>query len=191
MMGQAVEQGAGQPLGSKHAGPFVERQIAGHEGRAPFVTLAEDLEQQFGAGLQAFLAGCKTQSQSNVGFAGARIADRDNVLASLDIFRARQLHHESFIQGRKGCEVEAVEALHGRELGRLDTALDHAALAIDQLRLGKPQQITRIVDAFGGALARHLVILAQERRQLERLEVVRQEHLRRIGDDAAPVSRPI
>src|SRR3974377_462058 len=52
MMGQAIEQGAGEPLGSEYAGPFVERQIAGHEGRAPFVTLAEDLEQQLGAGLR-------------------------------------------------------------------------------------------------------------------------------------------
>jgi len=52
MMGQAVEQGAGQPLGSEYAGPFVERQIAGHDGGAPFVTLAEDLEQQLGAGLR-------------------------------------------------------------------------------------------------------------------------------------------
>ena len=32
MVGQAVEQGAGQPLGAEHAGPFVERQIAGHDG---------------------------------------------------------------------------------------------------------------------------------------------------------------
>jgi hypothetical protein len=52
MMGQAVEQGAGEPLGSEHAGPFIERQIAGDEGRTPFVTLAEDLEHQLGAGLR-------------------------------------------------------------------------------------------------------------------------------------------
>src|SRR5215207_6931952 len=52
MMGKTIEQSAGQPLGAKHAGPFVERQIAGHDGRAPLVTLAEDLEQQLGAGLR-------------------------------------------------------------------------------------------------------------------------------------------
>ena len=52
MMGQAVEQGAGEPLGSEYAGPFIKRQIAGDEGRSPFVTLAEDLEQQLGAGLR-------------------------------------------------------------------------------------------------------------------------------------------
>ena len=52
MISQTVEQGAGQPLGPEYAGPFVERQIARHDGGAPFVTLAEDLEQQLGAGLR-------------------------------------------------------------------------------------------------------------------------------------------
>jgi hypothetical protein len=31
MMGQAVEQGAGESFGAKDAGPFVERQVAGHD----------------------------------------------------------------------------------------------------------------------------------------------------------------
>ena len=34
----------------KHAGPFVEWQIAGDDGGAALVALAEDLEQQLGAG---------------------------------------------------------------------------------------------------------------------------------------------
>ena len=34
VMGQAIEQGTGQPLGAEHAGPFVERQVAGHDGCA-------------------------------------------------------------------------------------------------------------------------------------------------------------
>lgn len=37
MMGQPVEQRAGEPLGGKHAGPLVERQIAGDEGGAALV----------------------------------------------------------------------------------------------------------------------------------------------------------
>jgi hypothetical protein len=52
MVGQAIEQGASEPLGAKHAGPFIERQVAGHDGGASLVALAEDLEQQFGAGLR-------------------------------------------------------------------------------------------------------------------------------------------
>src|SRR6266571_4390970 len=47
---QPIEQRAGQPLGSKHAGPLVERQIAGDEGRGALVALAEDLEQELRAG---------------------------------------------------------------------------------------------------------------------------------------------
>src|SRR3954454_9381878 len=104
--------------------------------------------------------------------AGAAVADRDDVLAPFDVLRSRQLHHQRLVQGRQRREVEAVEALHGRELCRLDAALDHAPLAIDQLLLGKPQQIAWIVGALSGALPCNLVVLAQERRELESLEVV-------------------
>ena len=45
-----------------------------------------------------------------------------------------------------------------------------------------------MVDAFGGALPGDLVVLAQEGRQLQRLEVVRQQDLRRVAHDAAPAS---
>ena len=40
------------------------------------------------------------------------------------------------------------------------------------------------------ALPSQLVVLAQERRQLERLPVMREQKLGRIGHDAAPVSSP-
>src|SRR4029077_18755345 len=47
---QPIEQRAGQPLGPEHAGPFVERQIAGDDGGAALVSLAEDLEVELRAG---------------------------------------------------------------------------------------------------------------------------------------------
>src|SRR5882757_4552041 len=50
VVGQSVEQRTGQPLGPEHAGPLVERQIAGDDGGAALVALAEDLEQQLAAG---------------------------------------------------------------------------------------------------------------------------------------------
>src|SRR5215472_5445476 len=50
VVGEPIEQRAGQPLGPEHAGPFVERQIGGDNDRAALVTLAEDLEQQLRAG---------------------------------------------------------------------------------------------------------------------------------------------
>ena len=86
-------------------------------------------------------------------------------------------------------EVEAVEALHGREPGLLDAALDHAPLALDQLQLGQAQQEAGMVDALGGALPGELVVLAQEGRQLERLEVMGEQKLGRVAHDAAPASR--
>ena len=48
-----------------------------------------------------------------------------------------------------------------------------------------------MVDALGGTLPRKLVILPQEGRQLERLEMVGKQQLGGIGHDATPVSRPM
>src|ERR1700751_6272250 len=43
VVGQSVEQRTGQPLGPEHAGPLVEWQIAGDNGGAALVALAEEL----------------------------------------------------------------------------------------------------------------------------------------------------
>src|SRR5207302_1566112 len=50
VVGQPIEQRAGQPLGPEHAGPLVERQIGSDDGGAALVALAEDFEQELGAG---------------------------------------------------------------------------------------------------------------------------------------------
>jgi hypothetical protein len=47
---ETIEEGTGETLGAEHAGPLVERQIAGDDDRAPLVALAEHLEQQLGTG---------------------------------------------------------------------------------------------------------------------------------------------
>ena len=86
-------------------------------------------------------------------------------------------------------EVEAVEALDHGEARRLDAPLDHAALAVDQLELGESQQVADVIDAFRGALPGDLVVLAQEGRQLQRLEVVGEQHLRCVGHAPSPDSR--
>ena len=52
VMGEAIEQRASEPLGAEHSGPLVEGQVAGDDDRAALVALAEDLEQQLGAGLR-------------------------------------------------------------------------------------------------------------------------------------------
>ena len=45
MISEAVEQRPGQPLGGEDAGPFIEGKVAGDDGRAALVVLAEHLEQ--------------------------------------------------------------------------------------------------------------------------------------------------
>ena len=139
MVGEPVQQSPGQTFRAEYLGPFVERQVGGHQSGAALVTLAEHLEQQFGAGFternkaefvddqkvilcqlllqaqQAFfipglhqfmnqgsgreeadgeplLAGRQTETEGDMGLAGAAVAERDDVLATLDIFTARQLH---------------------------------------------------------------------------------------------------
>ena len=44
VVGQSIEQRAGQPFGPEDLGPFVEGQIRGHERRRLLVALGEDLE---------------------------------------------------------------------------------------------------------------------------------------------------
>ena len=51
VVGEAVEERAGEALGAEHLGPLVEWEIAGEQDRAPLVALAVDLEQELGAGL--------------------------------------------------------------------------------------------------------------------------------------------
>ena len=50
MVGEAVQQGAGQPLRAEDLGPLVEGKVGGHQDGAPLVALAEDLEEQLRPG---------------------------------------------------------------------------------------------------------------------------------------------
>jgi hypothetical protein len=50
-MGEPVEQGAGEAFRAEDFGPFLEGQVAGHQGGSAFIALAEHLEEQLGAGL--------------------------------------------------------------------------------------------------------------------------------------------
>ena len=86
-------------------------------------------------------------------------------------------------------EVEAVEALDRWEPRFLDPTLHHASLSIDQLQFGEAQQKADMVETLGGALPSKLLILAQERRQLERLQVMSEQKLGRIDHDDAPASK--
>ena len=46
VVGEPVKQSAGEPLGAEHVGPLVEGQVGGDQDGAPFVALAEDLEEE-------------------------------------------------------------------------------------------------------------------------------------------------
>ena len=51
VVGEPVEERAGEALRAEHLGPLVERQVGGDQDRAALVALGENLEQQLGAGL--------------------------------------------------------------------------------------------------------------------------------------------
>ena len=52
MMGDAVEQRAGEALAGEHRRPFLEGQVRGDDGGAVLVAPAEDVEQQLASGLR-------------------------------------------------------------------------------------------------------------------------------------------
>ena len=52
VVGEAVQQSPGQAFRAEYLRPLIERQVGGHQDRAPLVALAEDFEQQLGAGLR-------------------------------------------------------------------------------------------------------------------------------------------
>jgi hypothetical protein len=97
--------------------------------------------------------------------------------------------HQHLVQRWQRQEVEAIEAFNGREPRRLDPAFHHASLAINHLHLGQPHQVTRMVDAFSRTQPGDLVVLPQERRQLQRLQMVGEQDLRCVGHAVTPANR--
>jgi hypothetical protein len=71
----------------------------------------------------------------------------------------------------------------------LDPPFDHSTFPLDQLQFGQPQQIADMIDRIGRALPGQLVVLTQEARQLQRLQVMGEQDLRRVAHDATPLSR--
>jgi len=75
------------------------------------------------------------------------------------------------------------EAHGGR---RLDPALDHPALAVDQFELHQPGEELHMILPLGGALAGELGVFPEERRQLQRLEMVVEQQLRGVAHAGPP-----
>ena len=77
MVGEAVEKRAGEPFGAEDGRPFLERQVGCDDDRAALVTLAEDLEEQLGAGRrERHMAEFIDDQQRQAGPAAAGAASR-------------------------------------------------------------------------------------------------------------------
>jgi len=124
MVGEAVEQSAGEPLRAEDLGPFGEGQIAGDHGGATFIALTEHLEEQFGAGL-----GERHE---------AEFIDDEQLVAGDLLLEAEQLllivcFDQLADQSRGSSEADAVSALTGSQAeGECDMGLAGAGVAKQQ-----------------------------------------------------------
>ena len=118
------------------------------------------------------LAGGQSQTQGDVGLAGAAVADGDDVFTALDAFTPGQFHPQCLVHRGDGRKVEAVQAFHGGEAGGPDPPLHHALVPVNELKLGQPEQVLGMIHTLGGALGSHLSVLSEEAGQLQFLQVV-------------------
>ncbi len=118
------------------------------------------------------LAGGQSQLKGDVGLAGAAVADGDDVLPALDVLTPSQFHHQGLVQRRDCREVEGVQALRGGESGGPNPPLHHALVAVDEFKLGEPEQVLGMVHTLGGALGSHLTVFPEKAGQLQLLQVV-------------------
>ena len=107
---------------------------------------------------EPLLAGRQTETEGDMGLAGAAIAKCDDVFTTLDVFTTRQFQNHHLVERWHGFEVEAVQAFDGGELGHPDPPLDHSAFPINQLQFGQANKVTHMIDALGSALAGLLVV---------------------------------
>jgi hypothetical protein len=104
--------------------------------------------------------------------AGAAVAQSNYILAGDEIFAACEFKRQRFVERWDGGEVERVETFHRRKMRGADAALDHAPFAIDEF--GETQQEADMIEPLCG----DLFISAQEGRQFELAQMMREQNLR-------------
>ena len=62
---------------------------------------------------EPLLAGRQTETEGDMGLAGSAVAERDDILTTLDVFASRQLQNQHLVERCEGLEVEA-DPLPGR-----------------------------------------------------------------------------
>jgi hypothetical protein len=113
-----------------------------------------------------------------VALAGAAVAERDNVLPAQNVLAARQLQDQHFVEGRDRSKIEAIEPLYGREARGANAPFHHAALALDQLELAKPEQIAHMIDTAARAFLGNFPVFGEKGGQFELLQMVLEKQLR-------------
>ena len=104
MMGEPVEQGAGEPFGAEYGCPFIEWQVAGDESGTTLIALTEHLEEQFGAN-------CRKRHIAQL------VDDRQLACVEVLLQRAQAAFvarfHEFMHEGGRGRKGDAVALLAG------------------------------------------------------------------------------
>ena len=127
------------------------------------------------------LACGQSQSPGHVTLSRSAWSQSDDVLTAFDPITSCKLEHLGLVERGDDLELEAVEALDGGELRRLDAPFDESAFAVDELEFDQTSEDGDVVQAFVGALARDLVVLAMDSRELERLEPMLEQNLGRLA----------
>src|SRR5215213_10599530 len=109
MVREPVQQGTGQPFAAQDLGPFVEGQVAGHQGGAALVALAEHLEQQLRPALRERHEAELVDDQQPV--AGQLLLQAQQALL---VARLQEFVHQG---GRRG-EPDRHPPLAGRQAAR-------------------------------------------------------------------------
>ena len=198
-----VEQQLGTNLARRHVAQLVQhqqvqlRQLRPQPGQLTLLTCLHQERRQFGDPEEPhpLAPGARLcrQRRGQVRLPRAAPADQQYVLTSGDIFTPHELQYQRLVHRRRGREVEPVQALGRREPGRLQPTGSGPPLAVQELQFGQLQQEPQVVDILLGAPRRHLLALGRHGRQLQRLEVVLQQHGalgRVLLHDATPAVSP-